>query len=362
MSKLFELILLDYLSLKVPISVAQFGFKKGCSTDLCCNVLKRTVSLFRNEGSYVFACFVDLRKAFDMVNYWKLFDLLVDQGVDKNIVRVLCNMYTSQQMKVRWNGVCSDEFSCGNDVRQGSPLSPFLFSIYIDAVLKNLMKLNVGCNVGGCILNCLAYADDIVLLAPSWKGLQVLMDNFYELVTDIDMEVNCVKTNCMVFPPKYSKYRFLCDIPKFKMGTVFIKFCDTFRYLGHVIDSSLDDRDDVNRELRLLFYRCNRLVIKFGACSLSVKKLLWHSFINCLYGCGLWNVSDAVMKLFVRSYNLCLKKFFGFGKYDSNRDVYLQLGLTTPMTLILNAKYRCMCNLSDLAVRFGWMHVLCLLA
>jgi hypothetical protein len=67
------------------------------STGLCCDLFKRTVSYYQNEGSYVFACFVNLRKAFDMVNYWKLFDLLISQGVNKNAVTVLCSMYTSQR-------------------------------------------------------------------------------------------------------------------------------------------------------------------------------------------------------------------------------------------------------------------------
>jgi hypothetical protein len=358
LSKLFELVLLEYMSNKITISMPQFGFKKGCSTDMCCDIFKRTVSLFRDEGSYMFACFVDLRKAFDMVNFWKLFDMLLSLGVDKSIVRVLCSMYTSQRMRIRWDGILSEDFACKNGVRQGSPLSPFLFSVYIDGVLKELMNVNSGCRIGGQVLNCLAYADDIVLFAPSWRGLQVIMDKLSELLCNINMEVNCVKTKCMVFAPKYSHYRFLNVIPKFKLGSVELEFCDKFRYLGHIICNTLDDKEDVNRELRLLFFRYNRLVKKFSLCSCEVKKLLWQSFVNCLYGCGIWNVSSSVLQLFIRGYNLCVKKFFGFMKYDRNRDVYFQLGLTSPMTLILNARYRSRCNLSSLALKFAWLNVL----
>lgn len=341
LSKLFELIVLTYLSDTVAISDAQFGFRKGCSTDLCCDVLKRTVSRFCNEGSYVFACFVDLRKAFDMVNYWKLFEMLLNQGVDKSVVRVLCNIYTSQRMCVRWDGHISNDFSCLNGVRQGSPLSPFLFSVYVDTVLRGIMKLDVGCRIGGHIFNCLAYADDVVLFAPSWKGLQLLMSKLLDLVNEIDMEVNCTKTKCMIFPPAKAKQRFLTDVPIFKLGVTDIAFCSKFRYLGHILTDSLDDRDDVNREIRLLFYRFNRLNCKFKMCSWDVKKMLWISFINCFYGCGMWKVSDSVLQLFIRSYNLCMKKFFGFQKFDRNRDVFVQLGMITPMTIVINARYRC---------------------
>jgi hypothetical protein len=80
-----------------------------------------------------------------------------------------------------------------------------------------------------------------------------------------------------------------------------IVFCDTFVYLGHILENHLDDREDVNRKIRRLFFHFNRLKGKFGACSLDVKKQLWCSFINCLYGCGLWNVSDSVLQLFIRT-------------------------------------------------------------
>ena len=72
-----------------------------------------------------FACFIDLKKAFDTVNYWKLFDMLLAKGVSRSVVRVLCSMYCSQRMRVRWDGVLSDGFACGNGLRQGSCLSPF---------------------------------------------------------------------------------------------------------------------------------------------------------------------------------------------------------------------------------------------
>jgi hypothetical protein len=58
-------------------------------------------------------------------------------------------------------------------------------------------------------------------------------------------------------------------------------------------------------------------------------------------GVCLWNVSDSVLQLFIRSYNLCIKKFVWFQKCDRNRHVYAIIGLPTPMTLIVNARFRC---------------------
>ncbi len=69
LSKLFEHVLVDSVRTDGEGDQAQFGFKQGHSTALCTSVMKRTVEHFINRGSHVFACFVDLSKAFDKVNY-----------------------------------------------------------------------------------------------------------------------------------------------------------------------------------------------------------------------------------------------------------------------------------------------------
>ena len=67
----------------------QFGFKPGHSTGLCTSVLKQTVAYYRNNGSHVFTCYVDFSKAFHNVNYWKLFNKLLDDNVNAKIVNIL---------------------------------------------------------------------------------------------------------------------------------------------------------------------------------------------------------------------------------------------------------------------------------
>ena len=65
-----------------------------------------------------------------------------------------------------------------------------------------MVQCAVGCNVGGTYVNILAYADDIVLLAPSWKGLQHLINTFTQAAQSIDMQCNVNKTVCMSYAPK----------------------------------------------------------------------------------------------------------------------------------------------------------------
>ena len=99
-------------------------------------------------------------------------------------------------MCVRWRTVISEPFLLGSGTRQGGILSPYLFSHYVRELLGGINASNVGCNLGGRFFNILAYADDMVLLAPSWFALQKLIDLLSELAANIDMSCNIQKTVC----------------------------------------------------------------------------------------------------------------------------------------------------------------------
>ena len=77
------------------------------------------------------------------------------------------------------------------------------------------------------------YADDIVLVAPSWAALQKLIDLALEEAIKIDMVFNSKKTKCMVIKPKYVCQQFLDTIIPFKINSIELDFCNEFKYLGH---------------------------------------------------------------------------------------------------------------------------------
>ena len=73
-------------------------------------------------------------------------------------------------------------------VRQGEVLSPYLFRFYVRDIIQAITRMNVGCSVGGFMINLLCFADDnMVLLAPSSDGLQLLIDTLYILAGEINV-------------------------------------------------------------------------------------------------------------------------------------------------------------------------------
>ena len=101
---------------------------------MCTMVLKEAISYYINTGSSVFCTLLDATKAFDRVEYVKLFELLKVRYIPPVSLRLLLNMYTCPGTRIVWNGVCSESFSEINGVKQGGVFSPVLVCIYLDGL------------------------------------------------------------------------------------------------------------------------------------------------------------------------------------------------------------------------------------
>ena len=131
-----------------------------------------TVEYYKSKGSKVHVMLLNASKAFDRVNYVKLFEKLVKKGMCPLTIRLLLNMYLKQKLQVKWNDFKSAKFNVTNGVRQGGVLSPLLFSVYMDELLEKLKENGTGCHIGDHFVGALGYADDLILLCPSFTGMQ----------------------------------------------------------------------------------------------------------------------------------------------------------------------------------------------
>ena len=106
------------------------------------------------------------------------------------------------------------------------------------------MTTKIGCNIGRLFTNIFAYADDMVLLAPSWRALQYLINELVSYADNIDMICNSNKTVRMVFPPSDKRKAVASAFPSFRLSGIELKFVDEYKYLGHIIcNNECDDKD-----------------------------------------------------------------------------------------------------------------------
>ncbi len=111
-------------------------------------------------------------------------------------------MYTHQKMQVNWSDHIGNMFSVYNGGKQGGDLSIILFSIYLDGLLTKLNKKGVGCHMGNYFVESLAYTDDLTLIAPSQKAIQIMISICECYVADYDVILNGPNSQFLIFKSK----------------------------------------------------------------------------------------------------------------------------------------------------------------
>lgn len=185
--KLFERLLLVHFfdeSGWAKLHPTQAGFRGDYSTLTNAAVVHHLLS----TGSIRYAAFIDLEKAFDMVDHTRLRTLLIRRGCPGRIRDLIENLtFRGLRSRVFVNGRSSDWFPRTRGVLQGSPLSPYLFNIYIDELI---VRLN---DPTAAIPRSLFYADDGVLLAQDLPSLRSLADLLTEWSAEAGIAVNVKK-------------------------------------------------------------------------------------------------------------------------------------------------------------------------
>ena len=202
-SKVFERCVLSRFESFFMTHDNQFGFKRGLSCSHAIYVARSVVDLYTEAGTTVSLCAVDVSKAFDKVNHHGLFIKLMDRSVPLKLLSVLENWFQVNATCVRWGENFSRFFTVQCGVRQGGVLSPYLFAIYVDDIIRKVIHMNIGCRIGLRNLAIICYADDILLLAPSIGSLEKLVNVVDTELALLDMSLNSKKSTCIRFGPRY---------------------------------------------------------------------------------------------------------------------------------------------------------------
>ena len=117
----------------------------------------------------IYFCFIDYAKAFDCVDHDKLQKILQEMGTPDHLTCLLRNLYAGQEATVRTGPGTTDWFQIGKGVCQGCILSPCLFTIYAEYIMRNagLEKTQAGIKIAGRNINNLRYVDNTTLMAES---------------------------------------------------------------------------------------------------------------------------------------------------------------------------------------------------
>ena len=148
----------QYMNREIPD--VQAGFRKGRITRdqiaNICWIIKKAREFQKN----IFFCFIDYAKAFDCVDHSKLWKILKEMGIPDHLTCLLRNLSVGQEATVRTRHGTTDWFQIGKGVRQGYILSPCLFNLYAEYIMRNtgLDEAQAGTKIAGRNVNNFRYA------------------------------------------------------------------------------------------------------------------------------------------------------------------------------------------------------------
>ena len=169
MLKILQPRLQQYVNCKLPDVQARFRKGSG-SRDQIANI-HWIIEKAREFQKNIYFCFIDHAKAFDCVDHNKLWKILKEIGIPDHLTWLLRNLYAGQEATVRTGHETTNLFQIGKGVHQGCLLSPCLFNLYAEYIMRNagLEETLTGIN------NLIWYADDTTLMAGSEEELKSLL-------------------------------------------------------------------------------------------------------------------------------------------------------------------------------------------
>ena len=181
----------------------QAGFRKDRGTrDQIANshwIIEKARKFQRN----IYFCFIDYAKVFDCVDHNKLWKILQEMGMPDHLTCLLRTLYAGQEATVRTGHGTTDWFQIRKGVHQGSILSPCLFNLYAEYIMRNagLEEAQTGIKIAGRNINNLRYADDTTLMAEIEEEIKSLLMKVKEESEKVGLKFNIQKTKIMACGP-----------------------------------------------------------------------------------------------------------------------------------------------------------------
>ena len=319
--------LMTYVVENNILSNNQLGFVPGNRTSdahiIINNLINKTC---HKNGKKVFSCFVDFRKAFDLVPRDILLSKLLKYGINGKFFNIIRHIYTKDKACVKLKGKCSNCFDINIGVRQGCILSPLLFNIFLCDLAKSLTEIEFPA-LGN--INSLFWADDLVMFADSEMGLQKLLSILEGYCAENELTVNTKKTKCMIFN---SSGRLL--LRPFFLNNVQLECVRSYKYLGFIITPSGECltglKDLKDRGFKAFMKIKSDLGASFNH-DISLILSLVQSLVKpiLLYASDFWGCYKLPKNNPIETFYMSiLKQILGVQKQTTNDGVLLELGLT----------------------------------
>lgn len=285
----------------------QAGFRQGRSTVDNCFILRALAERARARGVKLYCCAVDFEKAFDSVDRELLWAALCRAGIGGCMLGTVQAMYADVPVCVRSAEGLSGCFQSVLGVKQGCPLSPLLFGIFLDDWEGHLQSTLGSAaalpSLAGHTIPPLLFADDMFLIATSAAGLQAQLHCLQGYCNAKKLTVNSAKTQVMILRPGGRGSKRVAADECFTYAEQPLETVASTKYLGLTFAQLSKARgfagcaDVLAGAGRQAMFAMRRRAFELGANSVEQQCMLFDTFVTPIlsYGCEVWG-PDLLMR------------------------------------------------------------------
>ncbi|GJR81000.1 retrovirus-related pol polyprotein LINE-1 [Tanacetum coccineum] len=237
--KLWEKVIKRRLRRETRVTENQFRFMPRRSTTDAIHLLRSLIEKYRERQRDLHMAFLNLEMDYNSIPRELVWRTLIDNGAPGRYLRVLRDMYKGAKTHVRTSVRDTEFFPIEVGLHQGSAISPYLFALILDEILRGIQE---------DILWCMIFADDIVLIAESAKGLNSRLEKWRKALEDKGLRISRDKTEYLRCD--FGRYEVVHQEVEIRIGDWILQPKESFRYLGSMIHRSGRVDDDVAHRIR----------------------------------------------------------------------------------------------------------------
>ena len=238
---------------------------------------------------------------------------------------------------MKWGGTKSSIFSIVNGTRQGSILSPALFALYMDELLVELRSLGIGCDVAGVYMGAFGFCDDLLLLAPTRDGMQIMLDTCQRFASQNNLQFSTdpnptkSKTKCIFVCGQARKAE--KPVPLVLDGKN-LPWVESAPHLGHVLHESGSMDQDIRSKRAAFIDESTKIREAFEFASPCEVLRAVKVYAGSHYGSNLWQLDSGMANQYFSAWRTCVKLAWHLprGTHTYLVDHFLSCGLTSVRT------------------------------
>ena len=301
----------EAVDVKLREEQAGFRKKRSCTDQIA--TLRIIVEQSIEWNSSLYVNFVDYEKAFDSLDRDSIWKLMRHYGIPDKFVRLIKKMYEGMSCSVLLGGQRTDSFEVKTGVRQGCLLSPFLFLLAVDWIMRQTTSGQRG-GIQWTLfsqLEDLDFADDLALLSHSQAQMQQKTDRLRTFSRSVGLHIHTDKTKVLRMNA--------ADVPITLQGAPLAEV-ESFTYLGSVINKAGGTDEDI--KVRIQKARAAFIILRniwmSKELGLNTKLRIFKTNVKTvlLYGSETWRLTASAARKLQSFINGCLRRIVGIKWYD----------------------------------------------